>query len=153
MGKRNPQGEFLMFQKNQQTIFQLLFAVFMSIIMPTSILLYSHGWEIHSFLGGFFCSFFITLAILNMLDMPLPGRKLAEALHIQNSTLNFLVVNGVTGFLMAFVMNFSMNAVQTGFDSTYLVRAVGTLPAAIPASTLGSIVSTWLAQKLAKKWG
>jgi hypothetical protein len=88
-----------------------------------------------------------------MLDMPLPGRKLAEALHIQNSTLNFLVVNGVTGFLMAFVMNFSMNAVQTGFDSTYLVRAVGTLPAAIPASTLGSIVSTWLAQKLAKKWG
>jgi hypothetical protein len=148
MGKRNPQGEFLMFQKNQQTIFQLLFAVFMSIIMPTSILLYSHGWEIHSFLGGFFCSFFITLAILNMLDMPLPGRKLAEALHIQNSTLNFLVVNGVTGFLMAFVMNFSMNAVQTGFDSTYLVRA-----AAIPASTLGSIVSTWLAQKLAKKWG
>jgi hypothetical protein len=142
-----------MFQKNQQTVFQLLFAVFMSIIMPTSILLYSHGWEIHSFLGGFFCSFFITLAILNMLDMPLPGRKLAEALHIQNSTLNFLVVNGVTGFLMAFVMNFSMNAVQTGFDSTYLVRAVGTLPAAMPASTLGSIVSTWLAQKLAKKWG
>jgi hypothetical protein len=153
MGEIDPQGDHPMFHKNEQTIFQLLFAVFMSVIMPTSILLYSHGWEIHSFLGGFFCSFFITLAILNMVDMALPGRKLSETMHIQNPALKFIVVNGVTGFLMAFVMNFSMNAVQTGFDSTYLVRAVGTLPAAIPASTLGAIVSTWLAQTLAKKWG
>jgi predicted lysophospholipase L1 biosynthesis ABC-type transport system permease subunit len=106
--------------------------------------------ELHALLGGFFCSFFITLAILNTLDMALPGRTLARKLKITHPVAEFLVVNGVTGFLMAFVMNASMNAVQTGFDSTYLPRAVGTLPAAIPASTLGSIVSTWLAQKLSR---
>jgi hypothetical protein len=139
-----------MFQKSQAKFFQIYFAIFMSLIMPTSILIYSHGLELHALLGGFFCSFFITLAILNTLDMALPGRTLARKLKITHPVAEFLVVNGVTGFLMAFVMNASMNAVQTGFDSTYLPRAVGTLPAAIPASTLGSIVSTWLAQKLSR---
>jgi hypothetical protein len=137
-----------MFHKNQTVLFQLYFAVLMSLIMPTSILLYSHSMGLHAWLGGFCCSFFITLAILNTLDMAYPGRVVAGRLGISHPVAAFLVVNGITGFLMAFVMNFSMNAVQTGFDSTFLPRAVGTLPAAMPASTFGSIFSTWAAQRL-----
>lgn len=138
-----------MFQKCQSAFFKLYFAIFMSIIMSVSILTYCHGLGVHSFLSSFCCSFFITLAIMNTLDMPLPGRLLAGKLGVADKPAGFFVVNGVTGFIMAFIMNFSMNAVQTGFDATFLPRFVGTLPAAIPASIVGSIIATWLAEKLA----
>ncbi|MBR1780270.1 MAG: hypothetical protein IJ751_02570 [Oscillospiraceae bacterium] len=138
--------------RSRQTWFKLIFAACMSVIMPTATLLYTGAMGLYPLLSGFCCSFFITVAILNTLDMALPGRRLAAAVHRSEGVAGFVITNGVTGFLMAFVMNFCMAAVQTGFDPAAFPRQMFlSLPAAIPASTLGCIVSTWFAQTLANR--
>ena len=92
-----------MFQKCQSAFFKLYFAIFMSIIMSVSILTYCDGLGVHSFLSSFCCSFFITLAIMNTLDMPRPGRLLAGKLGprldeetLQKAAIVLFILGGVS---------------------------------------------------------